>query len=264
MKLLICIACALLVCSCDLIDYHPYDGRITGEKDLNAKAIEEITERCRNKDTLRFVMMGDTQRWYDETEDFVKDVNSREGIDFIIHGGDISDFGLKKEFQWVRSIMGKLNVPYVALIGNHDVIGNGDQVFQKMYGDPNFAFIAGDTKFVCMNTNAIEYDYSNPIPDFNFLKEQLQDSASHSRTVAVMHAPPGSEQFNNNVKDIFQYSLKQFPNLLFALHAHDHSFKINDYFNDGILYYGCTCMKKRGYYLFTLTPDNYTYEEINF
>lgn len=174
MKLLICIACALLVCSCDLIDYHPYDGRITGEKDLNAKAIEEITERCRDKDTLRFVMMGDTQRWYDETEDFVKDVNSREGIDFIIHGGDISDFGLKKEFQWVRSIMGKLNVPYVALIGNHDVIGNGDQVFQKMYGDPNFAFIAGDTKFVCMNTNAIEYDYSIRYPISIFLKNSYR------------------------------------------------------------------------------------------
>lgn len=108
MKILICIACTLLVCSCDLIDYHPYDGRITGEKDLNAKAIEQITERCRDKDTLRFVMMGDTQRWYDETEDFVKDVNNREGIDFVIHGGDISDFGLKKRISMGALYHGKI------------------------------------------------------------------------------------------------------------------------------------------------------------
>lgn len=129
MKIFIGVVCILAVCSCELIDYHPYDGRISGEQDLNAKAIERITALCRDKDTLRFVMMGDTQRWYDETEDFVKDVNRRDSIDFVIHGGDISDFGLKKEFQWKRSIMGKLNVPYVALIGNHDIIGNGEMLF---------------------------------------------------------------------------------------------------------------------------------------
>lgn len=264
MKILVCAACILLLYSCDLIDYHPYDGRVKGDQNLNIKAMEQITGLCRDKDTIRFAMMGDTQRWYDETEDFVTDVNNRDNIDFVIHGGDISDFGLKKEYEWVRSIMGKLKVPYVALIGNHDVIGNGDQVYRKIYGEENFAFIAGDTKFVCLNTNAFEYDYSNPVPDFGFLRKQLADSLSHTRTIAVMHAPPGSEQFNNNVKEIFHYTLTKFPQLLFALHAHDHNTKISDMFGDGILYYGCTCMKKRAYFLFTLTPDNYTYEEVHF
>ena len=74
--------------------------------------------------------MGDSQRWYDETEDFVKEINKRNDIDFVIHGGDMSDFGLTKEFLWQRDIMNGLNVPYVALIGNHDCLGTGSRNIQ--------------------------------------------------------------------------------------------------------------------------------------
>ena len=38
--------------------------------------------------------MGDSQRWYDETLDFVGEINKRDDIDFVIHGGDMSDFGV--------------------------------------------------------------------------------------------------------------------------------------------------------------------------
>ena len=61
--------------------------------------------------------MGDSQRWYDETEDFVNALNKRDDVDFVIHGGDISDFGLMKEFMWVRDIMGKLEGALRGLVG---------------------------------------------------------------------------------------------------------------------------------------------------
>ena len=40
-------------------------------------------------------MISDTQRWYNSTEDVVKALNARGDIDFVIHGGDQSDFGVK-------------------------------------------------------------------------------------------------------------------------------------------------------------------------
>ncbi|MDD4514373.1 metallophosphoesterase [Massilibacteroides sp.] len=256
-----------LFISCDLIDYHPYDGRLSSDTEtgINKTNIEKIESICHDKDTIRFIMISDTQRAYDETEDFVNLFNSSiNNVDFILHGGDFADFGLKKEFEWAHRILSKLKVPYVSLIGNHDIIGNGEQVFKKMYGEENFSFIVGDVKFICLNTNALEYDYSNPIPDFNFLYKEIADSISSKRTIVAMHAPPGNEQFNNNVKEVFQAVIKMFPSLLFCLHGHEHNFKVRDIFNDGVLYYGCTTMQKRGYYLFTLTPDGYTYEEIEY
>lgn len=257
----------LFFVSCDLIDYHPYDGKLSSgtETNINKKNIEKIESLCKNKDTIRFIMISDTQRSYDETEDFVKLFNRQiNNVDFIIHGGDIADFGLTREFEWAHRILSKLKVPYIALIGNHDIIGNGELVFRKMYGTDNFSFIAGDIKFLCLNTNAIEYDYSKPIPDFNFIREEIEDSTLFKRTIVAMHAPPGNEQFNNNVKNIFHKIINLAPSLQFCLHGHEHNFKVRDLFKDGMLYFGCTTIAKRGFYIFTLTPDGYTYEEVKF
>ena len=170
LKKYIWLSAATLLTACDLIDYHPYDGRLDSDtsREINPTNIERIEKVCEGKDTIRFIFMGDTQRSYNETEDFVKYVNQLDSIDFIIHGGDYTEFGLKKEFEWNDDILSKLKVPYVGLIGNHDVIGNGDQVFRKIFGNENFSFVVSDVKFVCLNTNAIEYDYSHPVPDFNF------------------------------------------------------------------------------------------------
>lgn len=267
LKQILPLCLCLLLPACDLIDYHPYDGRLTvSERNINGLNIPLIEAATKEKDTIRFVLMGDTQRSYDETNDFVKHVNTKkDSIDFIIHGGDYTEFGVTKEFEWAVDILAKLDIPYVGLIGNHDVLGNGDKVYEELFGAENFSFIARDVKFVCLNTNAFEYDYSHPVPDFGFLKSELEDSTrQYSRTVVAMHARPGSDQFDNNVKDVFQLYIRQFPSLQFCLNAHNHQLQKDDLFNDGIIYYGCSNIAKRNYLLFTITPDNYTYEVIYF
>lgn len=79
-----------------------------------------------------------------------------------------------------------------------------------------------------------------------------------------MHAPPGNEQFNNNVKDVFHLYIQQLPSLMFCLHAHNHNLLVEDLFGDGIIYYGCANIGKRNYLLFTIIPDDYTYEAVDF
>lgn len=248
---------------CNLIEYHPYDVNVS-YRDINKENIRKIEETCAGKTTIRFVWMGDTQRWYDETEDFVKHVNRRNDIDFVLHGGDISDFGMVKEFNWIHEDMRELNVPYVALIGNHDILGNGLYVYLAMYGPLNFSFIAGNTKFVCLNTNALEFDYSYPVPDFEFIRQEIADTEDrqYDQTIVAMHANPFGEQFNNNVAFPFQHYITVLKNMRFCLHAHTHSLMVNDYFEDGILYYGCAAMKDRCYMVFTVTPDSYEYEVV--
>lgn len=253
----------LLLAGCDVIDYHPYDVKIKGETGINAKNMKRIEEKCLGKTTIRFIAMGDSQRWYDETEDFVKAANARNDIDFVIHGGDMSDFGLTDEFMWQRDIMNKLKVPYVALIGNHDCVATGEEVYEKIFGAPNFSFIAGRIKFVCLNTNALEYDYSNPIPDFDYMEKQITDRAGEfDKTIICMHAQPMSEQFNNNVAKVFQLYVNQYPGVQFCVNAHAHCISVDDLFDDGIIYYGSDCMKKRCYLLFTVKPEGYDYEVV--
>ena len=180
-------------------------------------------------------------------------------------GGDISDFGATHEFILQRDIMLDFKMPWVALLGNHDCLGTGEDVFEEIWGEPNFYFQAGNVLFICLNTNCMEYDYSEPVPDLSFLERLMKNLPEGvERTVVVMHVPPFDLEFNNNVANVFQLYLKAFPNLMFCMNGHAHHYKINDFFDDGVLYYQTPCAKLRGYILFTITEDGYEHELIEF
>lgn len=251
---------------CDLIDYHPYDTRIKGRHNINAENIERIESICAGHDSIRFALISDTQRKYDDTKDVVNVLNARNDLDFVFHAGDISDFGVTKEFEVQRDILNKLKVPYVVLIGNHDCIGTGQASYQYMFGPTDFSFNAGDTHFLCLNTNALEYDYATPIPNFGFITQDRENLPSHiRRTVVGMHAQPGSEQFPNNIAGHFQEELHRFPGLSFCVCGHGHHVVVEDRFKDGIIYYQCGAIYVRSYMLFTLTKDGkYEYELVEF
>ena len=60
---------------CDMIEYHPYDLNIEGETNINERNIQSIEASTAGKQSISFALISDTQRWYDETEDFVKAIN---------------------------------------------------------------------------------------------------------------------------------------------------------------------------------------------
>ena len=98
MKIIIACLAGLFLAGCQ-VEYHPYDTRIDGEKGINAKNIVRIESGCAGKREVRFAVISDTQRWYDETEDAVKALNHRDDVDFVIHTGDMADFGMWAEFE---------------------------------------------------------------------------------------------------------------------------------------------------------------------
>ncbi len=261
-------ACSLfLLAACDTVfDVHPYDVNVDGDKQVNAANIKKIEEAVKGKDTIRFAVISDSHQWLDDLKDEVGDINRRnDSLDFVIHCGDLSDFGATREFQWTRDHLEKLQIPFVALLGNHDCLGTGNQSYNVIFGDPDFSFIAGRVKFLCLNTNAIEYDYSRPVPNFDFIEEQsTAESFRFDRTVVCMHAAPFSEQFNNNVAKVFNYYTHQLPGLMFCLYGHGHHSRQDDLFGDGNIYYQVSSAANREYYIFTITPKGYHYELIKF
>ena len=154
----------------------------------------------------------------------------------------------------------------MVLLGNHDCLGTGADTFRYLFGDPNFAFNAGDTHFLCLNSNAFEYDYSVAIPDFGFITADREAlPATVRRTVVAMHAQPTSDQFNNNVANLFQYEIRRYPGLAFCMCGHEHKLQVNEWFGDGILYYECGAAKKRQYIVFHLLSNgSYDYEVVNY
>ncbi|WP_460881127.1 hypothetical protein [Pontibacter rugosus] len=71
----------LLLTACeDLFEYHPNQIRLReSEKNLTKRNISRIQQQTPG-DTLRLIVMGDTQRFYDDAEDFVKAASAMEGL----------------------------------------------------------------------------------------------------------------------------------------------------------------------------------------
>lgn len=76
MKRILLLVTTCLLAGCQ-VEYHPYDTRVDGETGVNAKNMTRIEASCAGKQEIRFAMISDTQRWYDETEDAVKALNRR-------------------------------------------------------------------------------------------------------------------------------------------------------------------------------------------
>ena len=254
----------LVFFQCDLIKYHPYDANVSGDRNHNEKAIAATQQRLADKTEFKFALIGDSHRWYDELAAVVDALNEVEDLDFVIHSGDVTDMGITQQFEWSHRILKKLKVPYIVMLGNHDMLGNGLEVYQAMYGSDNFSFKLNDVLFVCVNTNGLEYNDHKPVPDYDFLNSQLKnDPEQWKRTVVLMHAPPFSEQFTSENNLLFEETILRFPNLMFCLNGHVHQLYAKTLFDDHIMYYSNDKIERKVYQLFTVKQDGYEYQEIS-
>lgn len=146
-KITVLLFIALLFQGCNMLESHPYDVNISGEKHLTDKNIQLIEASLSGKETFTFAMISDTQHGYDETKDAVKAINAGD-IDFVVHDGDFTDFGATREFVWQRDILSNLEMPYISVIGNHDCVATGIDAYKAIFGKLDYTFTAGDVKFM--------------------------------------------------------------------------------------------------------------------
>lgn len=254
---------ALIGCQ-DLFQYSPHEVVVDERlKNLNAKSIEKIS-KINGQDTLRFVLIGDTQRFYDHAREFVERINGRRGISFVLLAGDISDFGLRKEFIWVHNELSKLNMPYVAVIGNHDILGNGTMIYEQMYGPLNFSFNCNGNKFICLNTNSREYNFNGSVPDLNWLSRELNDTAGLTNVFTVAHVAPFSGDFDEQLEIPFTDRLNQCEKMRISMYGHEHKYSLSEPYGDRVKYLVTGSMNKRNYVIVTVSGTKYEIESISF
>src|SRR5687768_15088524 len=163
--------------SCSKFENTPYQiDKPKMTENLNSINLSKLLANEQNTDdTVTILFTGDSQRFYDELDDLVKVANGIPNIDFLLLAGDISDFGLLEEFMWIYERLEKLPFPYICVMGNHDLIARGSEVYTKMFGEKNFSFTYKRYKFLIHDTNSREYNFSGNVPDLNWLSGQLND-----------------------------------------------------------------------------------------
>ncbi|MBC5991309.1 metallophosphoesterase family protein [Pontibacter cellulosilyticus] len=258
---------SLCITSCDdLFEFHPNQIRLEShERDLTAKSLARLQQQ-QPGDTLRILVMGDTQRFYDEAVDFVKHANTFENIDFVIHQGDISDFGMTQEHKWVHDIMKDLKWPYLTVVGNHDLLANGSKVYQQMYGPLNYSFTYGHTKFVFVDTNSREYGFNGKVPDISWLTGELyqRENENFSQAIVVSHVPPHDGDFDRNLEEAYHDVLKSSRRVNLSLFGHIHNWQTSTRYNDNIVYHGTTTVKKRGFTYLKVWANGFDIKTIDY
>jgi 3',5'-cyclic-AMP phosphodiesterase len=244
--------------SCKHFVFHPNEIRVQ-QKDLNSRNIEKI-KTLPAKAVFRFILLGDTQRFYNEVDDFIEHANKADSISFVLIAGDLVDFGLNKEYNWIASKFGKLKMPYVAVIGNHDMVANGRKIYAEMFGPENFSFYYGKNKFILLNSNSREVNYNGEVPAVNWLKQQLNDEDADNLFV-LSHVPPFSIDFDKTLEDDYAGLLAAQPNTRLSMHGHEHKYKYLQPYETGPPYVIAAATHIRSYVMVTVEGEEVSVTE---
>jgi 3',5'-cyclic-AMP phosphodiesterase len=244
----------LLTVGCDTLEFSPnqrYDR--DSPVGLNQKNLQKLLANPID-DTVTIAFVGDSQRFYSELERFIDRANTIPEIDFILLAGDISDFGLLQEQEWVVRRLSKLRKPYFGVIGNHDLVANGEAVFERMFGPLHDSFVYGGIKFVSHNTNGLEYKRRR-VPDLNWLQKELTlADSSIQHVVTVSHVPPFSApEFTPDLVEPYTALLGNTPKLLLSLHGHIHQHKDFYPYEDGVRYVTSFAFNQSSFVLLKIT-----------
>lgn len=241
------------------VQFHPNEVR-PDEVNLNAKNIARINA-LPDKDTFRFILTGDSQRFYEQVEDFTGHVNTLRDISFVLLNGDLVDFGLNSEYNMLAPKLKNLNVPFVAIMGNHDMLANGKEIFNRMFGPENFTFTYSGTTFICFNSNSREANFNGTVPDLNMLEQEISHASHANNVMFVSHVPPNSGDFDKGLEQRYSNIVSHAPHARMSLHAHEHRYVEDTPYEDGFPYLIVGSFQNRNYALITVSGTNVSVEE---
>lgn len=213
----------------DLFDYSAYESKVKdGYKNQTINNINQLKKTNSSVDSFSFVTIADNHLAYYELEKQVEKINGLKNIDFVVHLGDMTQHGRLKEYEIFSDYIKKLQLPVLTVIGNHDYLSNGEDIYQDMFGAFNYSISYKGYKLIFFD--AIVWE-SNKTPDMKWLEEEL--TQGEEPKLLFSHIHPSDEQFNRtqHYKDIIENS-----KLKLAMFGHWHAFQTGKLLNTNIDY----------------------------
>ncbi|MDP1621114.1 MAG: metallophosphoesterase [Bacteroidales bacterium] len=241
--------------ACEKFEYNVYETNRT-KKDIKVTTEYNIERllRLSHKDTLHLVFTGDTQQFDDNLEDLVEVINDLPALDAVIITGDIAEYGTAHEYKLINEQFKLLKVPFITVIGNHDCLANGPELYKDIYGPLNYSFTWNNIRFVAHNTNSREFNFNGTVPDLNWMQQQLADTANYQCCIFVSHIPPFNTSFDKVLEPGYTKLIREAKNTIFSSNGHRHDYSLDQPYNDGIWYLNTSSPPNRIYCYVTIYP----------
>jgi 3',5'-cyclic-AMP phosphodiesterase len=206
------------------------------------RRVPQITDQS---DIVSWVHFGDlhmTTRQEQNHRDFVsliEEVNRvmADSLNFAYLPGDNADHGRTDEYELVRQALDRLNLPWFAIVGDHDVHPKSHGNFKRfMMPEAFYRFDAGSYSFLALDTFASNdpkvFDISQE--QLHWLEQELELIApAEKRSVMFLHCYPSElSEFSSPLRNLIKkYSVR----LVDMGHTH-----YNEIANDGHTLYTAT------------------------
>jgi len=195
-----------------------------------------VISSCAGSSTkpIKFAFVADThisgsEASIEDLELSVADMNTIEDLDFVIFGGDITEFGSDEEIMAAKSIMDKLKHKYYVVSGNHDSkwSESGCNTFAKVFGYEVFDFEYNGVHFLGCNSgpNMRMAPALVPRESIVWLDSLTSSISKDTPVIFINHYPLDDAMLNYlPVKDM----LKR-VNTQVAICGHGHNDRVMDY-----------------------------------
>jgi 3',5'-cyclic AMP phosphodiesterase CpdA len=245
--------CALAAAApgCFQLSPHELPGD-AADQDVHRRSLEALAAEPPPPGPLRVAVVGDGQRSFDEADEIVRSVNRRGDVAFVVQVGDLTHAGTTFEFEVMNRVLRGLDVPYFVVVGNHDLIGNGREVYAHVFGARDLAFTYGRVRFVLLDTNSREYAFRGDVPDLAWLAARLAPDAEHDRAVVFGHLAPNGLDFDQALRAPYLELLRG-AGVSLSIHGHAHKFEIWE--EGGVRLLVVDSMEHRSYAVVTVHED---------
>ncbi len=193
-------------------------------RDWNANNLAEIAPPASKVWT--FAVLGDTKNGRATFGRLLRQMSREPGLAFALYMGDMVEEGTEPNYRlFFREITTNLTMPLLGVIGNHELKGEGLNLYRKIWAPVYYSFRVKDTYFIVLDDAAPEN--LNP-SQWQWLEGELLKAQSCQIRLVFMHIPlfdPRDGGFNHCLppepaKRLLDLFKKYRITRVFAAHVH--------------------------------------------
>lgn len=225
---ILAITLALALTACAPIQNTPFGEQTQSSiSNLNEASKSRLPlEVFGSQEPLEFSLIADTHANYEDLEEVIGRLNASPA-QFVMNLGDMTDLGLAAEFDAFMYFMNSLTKPWFSVIGNHDAIGNGKNIFKRLFGPLNDHFEINGIRYILFNNNNLDF-YTEGI-DLDWLERTVNESALP--VVLFQHVNPFNEEYFSKQQLEQIRRILNSGQVIALFHGHTHKFNTSKYKN---------------------------------
>lgn len=179
---------------------------------------------------LKFAVVTDTHIGKNKNgvglQEIVTDINNNPQIEFVLHAGDISDFGYDDQLKESKRLLDGLNVPYFIVPGNHDTgwSSSGSLIYDKLWKEQRFIQDIDEVRFIGFSTGPFGRMSRGYVPkdQIRWLDSLVTVTSSETPVVFLTHYP--LDKGMSNYEEVIEIMKK--VNTIAVLVGHGHRNKL--------------------------------------